>query len=140
MSVTRWDDVEVGTELPAVSVHLTRADLVRYAGASGDLNPIHWDERFATSVGLPDVIAHGMLTMAHAARVLTRWAGDPGAVLDYTTRFTKPVVVGYDGGADVEVSGRVTEKLDDRRVRVELTATSAGTKVLGQARAVVRLA
>ncbi|MGN6246544.1 MAG: MaoC family dehydratase [Motilibacteraceae bacterium] len=139
----RWDDVEVGTELPPLSVPLHRGDLVRYAGASGDFNPIHWNERFATAVGLPDVIAHGMLTMGAAVRVVTAWCGDPGAVVEYGVRFTKPVVVANDlAGAEaavVEVSGKVAEKLDGGRVRVDLTATSEGSKVLGQARAVVQL-
>ncbi|MFF4649351.1 MaoC family dehydratase [Streptomyces sp. NPDC001380] len=136
-----YDEVEVGTELPARSFPVTRADLVRYAGASGDFNPIHWNERFAREVGLPDVIAHGMFTMAEAARVVTDWAGDPGAVVEYGVRFTRPVVVPDDGaGAVVEVSGKVAAKLDGRRVRVDLTATSAGQKVLGMSRAVVQLA
>ncbi len=134
-----WDDVEVGSALPARSFPVQRRNLVMYAGASGDFNPIHWNERFARSVGLPDVIAHGMFTMAQAARVLTDWAGDPGAVIDYGVRFTRPVVVPDEGGATVEVEGAVTEKLDGRRVRVQLTATSAGAKVLGQARALVQL-
>ena len=91
---------------------------MRYAGASGDFNVIHWNERVARAVGLPDVIAHGMLTMAHAGRVVTDWAGDPGAVVEYGVRFTKPVVVpDDDAGATVTVSGTVAEKLDDRRVR-----------------------
>lgn len=136
-----YDSVEVGTELPAQSFGLQRVNLVMYAGASGDFNVIHWNERAATSVGLPNVIAHGMLTMAEAGRVLTDWVGDPGAVLEYGVRFTRVVAVPDDGlGALVEVGGHVTELLDGRRVRVELTATAAGEKVLGQARAVVQLA
>ncbi|MFF0723660.1 MaoC family dehydratase [Streptomyces sp. NPDC004134] len=138
-----YDAVEAGTELPAQSFPVTRETLVRYAGASGDFNPIHWNERFAKEVGLPDVIAHGMFTMAEAIRVVTDWVGDPGAVVDYGVRFTKPVVVPDDGvGAVIEVSGKVAQKLDDdaRTVRVDLTATSAGQKVLGMSRAVVRLA
>jgi acyl dehydratase len=138
-----YADVEVGTELPAQTFPVTRDTLVRYAGASGDFNPIHWNERFATEVGLPDVIAHGMLTMAEAVRVVTDWAGDPGAVREYGVRFTKPVVVPDDGeGARVEVSGKVAAKLDDeaRTVRVDLTVTCAGKKVLGMSRAVVALA
>ncbi|MET8573703.1 MaoC family dehydratase [Streptomyces sp. NPDC005012] len=136
-----YADVEVGTELPAQVFQLTRATLVEYAGASGDFNPIHWNEKFAKEVGLPDVIAHGMLTMAEAARVVTDWAGDPGAVVEYGVRFTKPVVVPNDDeGATVEVSGKVAAKLDDNRVRVDLTATHGGQKVLGMSRAVVRLA
>jgi acyl dehydratase len=136
-----YDDVEVGTELPAQSLPVRRADLVRYAGASGDFNVIHWNERLARSVGLPDVIAHGMLTMALAARAVTDWVGDPGAVLEYGTRFTRPVPVPDDDtGAVVEVAGTVAAKLDDRRVRVDLTVTSAGQKVLGRAQAVVQLA
>ncbi|MEQ4197485.1 MaoC family dehydratase [Streptomyces sp. YIM 103828] len=134
-------DVEVGTELPAQSFPVTRATLVRYAGASGDFNPIHWNERFAKEVGLPDVIAHGMFTMAEAIRVVTDWTGDPGAVVDYGVRFTKPVVVPDDDtGALLEVSGKVAVKNDDGTVRVDLTAMSDGKKVLGMSRATVRLA
>lgn len=136
----RWDDVEVGDELPAQRFPLRRADLVRYCGASGDFNLIHWNDRVASEVGLPDVIAHGMLTMAEAVRVVTDWAGDPGAVVEYGVRFTRPVVVPDDGaGATLEVSGKVTEKLDGSRVRVELRATSQGQTVLARAGALVRL-
>ncbi|MET8948329.1 MaoC family dehydratase [Streptomyces sp. NPDC004542] len=136
-----YDDVEIGTELPARTFPVTRATLVRYAGASGDFNPIHWNEKFAKEVGLPDVIAHGMFTMAEAIRVVTDWTGDPGAVVEYGVRFTKPVVVPNDDqGATIEVSAKVAAKLDDNTVRVDLTATSAGQKVLGMSRAVVRLA
>ena len=138
-----YDDVEVGTELPARAFPVTRATLVQYAGASGDFNPIHWNEKFAKEVGLPDVIAHGMFTMAEAIRVVTDWTGDPGALADYGVRFTKPVVVPNDDkGALIEVAAKVAAKLDDeaRTVRVDITATSEGQKVLGMARAVVRLA
>jgi acyl dehydratase len=136
-----YEDVEVGTELPGQSLPVRRGDLVRYAGASGDFNVIHWNERIARSVGLPDVIAHGMLTMALAARAVTDWLGDPGAVVEYGTRFTLPVPVPYDDtGALVDVAATVAAKLDDRRVRVDLTVTSAGQKVLGRAQAVVQLA
>ena len=133
-------DVEVGTELPAQSFTLKRVDLVKYAGASGDFNVIHWNERVATGVGLPDVIAHGMLTMAEAVRVVTDWCGDPGAVVEYSTRFTKPVPVpDNDDGATVEVKGSVIEVLEGARVKVDLLATCDGAKVLGMARAVVQL-
>jgi acyl dehydratase len=136
-----YDDVEVGTELPAQSLPVRRGDLVRYAGASGDFNVIHWNERIARSVGLPDVIAHGMFTMALAARAVTDWVGDPGAVIEYGTRFTRPVPVPDDDtGALVEVAATIAAKLEDRRVRVDLTVTSAGQKVLGRAQAVVQLA
>ncbi|MFR0359118.1 MaoC family dehydratase [Streptomyces sediminimaris] len=136
-----YDGVEVGTELPAQTFTVTRATLVRYAGASGDFNPIHWNEKFAKEVGLPDVIAHGMFTMAEAIRVVTDWTGDPGAVVEYGVRFTRPVVVPNDDrGATIEVSGKVAAKLDDNTVRVDLTVTSGGQKVLGMSRAVVRLA
>lgn len=136
-----YDEVEVGTELPAQTFPVTRATLVQYAGASGDFNPIHWNEKFAVEVGLPDVIAHGMFTMAEAIRVVTDWTGDPAAVVEYGVRFTKPVVVPHDDkGAAVEVSAKVAAKLDDRRVRVDITAMSAGQKVLGMSRAVVELA
>ncbi|MGW2588974.1 MaoC family dehydratase [Streptomyces sp. NPDC001515] len=135
-----YDAVEVGTELPAQTFPVTRETLVRYAGASGDFNPIHWNEKFAREVGLEDVIAHGMFTMAEAVRVVTDWAGDPGAVVEYGVRFTRPVVVPNDDkGALIEVTGKVGALLDDKRVRVDLTATSDGKKVLGMSRAVVRL-
>jgi acyl dehydratase len=135
-----YDAVEVGLQLPVRSFPVTRADLVRYAGASGDFNPIHWNPTFATSVGLPDVIAHGMFTMATAARAVTDWIGDPGAVVDYGVRFTKPVVVPDDGlGALLRVEGAVLQKLADNLVRVELTVRSGDDKVLGMARATVRL-
>ncbi|MFB7126878.1 dehydratase [Kitasatospora xanthocidica] len=135
-----YDEVEVGTELPAQSFPVTRDTLVRYAGASGDFNPIHWNEKFALEVGLPDVIAHGMFTMAEAIRVVTDWVGDPAAVVEYGVRFTRPVPVPNDGvGAVVEVSAKVAKKLDDRRVQVDLLATTGGQKVLGMSRAVVRL-
>jgi acyl dehydratase len=136
----RYDEVEVGTELPGQTFPVHRANLVMYAGASGDFNPIHWNERFATAVGLPDVIAHGMLTMAEAARVVTDWVGDPGAVEEYGVRFTRPVVVPDDDrGATIQVTGTVAEKLEGNRVRVELSARSDGQTVLSRARAVVRL-
>jgi acyl dehydratase len=132
--------VEVGTELPAQTFPVRRADLVRYAGASGDFNVIHWNERVARAVGLPDVIAHGMFTMALAARVVTDWAGDPARVLEYGVRFTRPVPVPDDDqGAQVEVTGVVAALLGDGKVRVDLTATHQGQKVLGRAQAVVAL-
>ncbi|MBO1413855.1 MaoC family dehydratase [Streptomyces sp. FH025] len=135
-----YDEVEVGTELPAQSFPVTRATLVRYAGASGDFNPIHWNEKFALEVGLPDVIAHGMFTMAEAIRVVTDWVGDPAAVVDYGVRFTRPVPVPNDGvGAVIEVSAKVVKKLDDRKVQVDLLATTGGQKVLGRSQAIVRL-
>ncbi|MBS2964534.1 MaoC family dehydratase [Actinocrinis puniceicyclus] len=134
----RYEELAVGDELPSQSFPVDRADLVRYAGAAGDFNPIHWNERFALQVGLPGVIAHGMFTMAQAIRVVTDWVGDPGAVVEYGVRFTKPVVVPDDGvGAGVEVSGKIGALLEGNRVRVELTAMSAGQKVLGRAVAVV---
>lgn len=140
MASIKYDDIETGTELPGYTAAVHRADLVRYAGASGDFNPIHYDESFARDVGLPDVIAHGMLTMAQASRVVTDWVGDPGALVEYGVRFTKPVVVPNDEtGASVEFSAKVGDKLEERRVRVDITASSAGQKVLGMARAVVQL-
>jgi acyl dehydratase len=130
----------VGSILPATAFPITRKDLVRYAGASGDFNDIHWNGRFAVEVGLPDVIAHGMYTMAVAGRVVTDWAGDPAAVEEYFVRFSKPVVVPDDGvGALLEVTGKVSKALGDGRVQVDLTVSSAGQKVLGKASAVVRI-
>jgi acyl dehydratase len=135
--------VQKGDDLPSFEVQVTRADLVRYAGASGDLNPIHWSDRIAAVAGLPDVIAHGMLSMALAGRVLTAWTGDPAAVLSYGTRFTRPVVVPDDDtGATVELGGTVSEVREDggRRVAVvDLRAVFDGRTVLGRARAEVLL-
>ena len=123
-AVLSVDDVQVGQQLPAVTVHITRASLVAYTGASLDRNPLHWDERFAKSVGLPDVIAHGMFTMGTAINLVSDWVGDAGRVVEYGARFTKPVVVPYEGGADVQASGLVTA-LDPqtRRATIELTVT-----------------
>jgi acyl dehydratase len=136
----RLGDLEVGQQVGAASIPLTRADLVRYAGASGDLNPIHWDERTAAAVGLPDVIAHGMLTMASAVRVVVDWCGDPAAVVDYGVRFTGQVPVPAQGGAVLDVVATIgAVDAGAGTARVDLTATSGGTRVLGRARAVVRL-
>lgn len=135
-----FDNVEVGTALPAATYVLQRANLIQYCGASGDFNIIHWNERIATAVGLPNVISHGMLTMAEAGRLLTDWVGDPGAVVEFGVRFSKPVVVPDDDlGAALEVTGVVTEKLEGNRVRVELTARVNDGKVLSGAKAVVQL-
>jgi acyl dehydratase len=135
-----YDEVEAGAELPAVSYPATRLSLVKYCGASGDFNVIHWNERIAKAVGLPDVIAHGMFTMAQAGRYVTDWAGPGGVVTEFGVRFSAMVVVPDDDkGATIQVSGTVEEKLEDNRVALALTARSADTKVLTRARAVVRL-
>jgi acyl dehydratase len=140
MSTPSYLQTQAGTEIPPRQYQVTRLDLVRYAGASGDFNVIHWNERIAKAVGLPDVIAHGMLTMALAGRFLTEWAGDPGAVAEFGVRFSAPVVVPDDDkGATVEVAGTVTAKLEGNRVAVDVTARSDDAKVLTRARAVVRL-
>jgi acyl dehydratase len=128
----------VGDKLPAQEFPVHRVDLVRYCGASGDFNPIHWNERFAKEVGLPDVIAHGMFTMATAVRVVTDWTGDPGAVVEYGVRFTRPVVVSDAEGAVISVSGEVKSVRDDGLIEVSLTATVNGDTVMAKARAVVR--
>jgi acyl dehydratase len=134
-----YDEVEVGTELPARTFPITRADLVRYCGASGDFNIIHWNERVAKAVGLPDVIAHGMYTMAVAGRTVTDWAGDPGAVEQYSVRFSRPLVVPDEAGAELTVRGTVEEKSGGSRVTVGLIATVDDAKVLTAAKVVVRL-
>jgi len=136
----RYADVATGAELRAVSYPVTRLSLVKYCGASGDFNVIHWNERVARSVGLPNVITHGMFTMAQAARYVTDWAGDAGAMVEFGVRFSAPVVVPDDDvGATIDVSGTVEEKLDGNRVVLGLTARSGEAKVLTRARAVVRL-
>jgi acyl dehydratase len=138
--MTKFADVTAGAELPPVSYPVNRLSLVKYCGASGDFNFIHWNERIARSVGLPNVIAHGMFTMAQAGRYVTDWAGDAGAVVEFGVRFSAMVVVPDDDtGASIEVSGTVEEKLDGNLVAVALTARSGDAKVLTRARAVVRL-
>jgi len=136
-----YDDVEVGTQVPSRDFPVQRWNLVQYCGGSGDFNIIHWNERFAKLFGLPDVIAHGMFTMATAGRLLTDWAGDPGAVVDYGVRFSAMVPVPDDDeGTTITVSATVDEKLDDRRVAVSVTARANDAAVLSQARAVLQLA
>jgi acyl dehydratase len=132
-------DLVLGAHLPAQTYVVTRADLVRYAGASLDFNPIHWSDRIATKVGLPGVIAHGMYTMALAGRALATWAGDAGAVRELSVRFTRPVVVpDDDAGVEVTITGTVRAVGEDGAVQVDITAVSGGEKVLGQAKAVLR--
>ncbi len=136
----RYSDVAVGTDLPSQTFELSRSDLVRYAGASGDFNPIHWSQETAVGVGLPDVIAHGMLTMAMVTRVATDWVGNPGAVLDYGVRFTRPIVVSFGSAALLEVGGVVRSlSEDDGTAEIGLTATVDDRTVLAKARIVVRL-
>jgi acyl dehydratase len=137
----RFADLTAGTKLPEQSFPLRRADLVRYAGASGDFNPIHWSQDTAVAVGLPDVIAHGMLTMALAVRVVTDWVGDPGAVLDYGVRFTRPVVVATGAPTELEVTGVVRSTNEQNLTAdIDLTASVAGETVLARARVRIRLA
>ncbi|KIR62960.1 MULTISPECIES: MaoC/PaaZ C-terminal domain-containing protein [Micromonospora] len=126
-------------ELSTQTFRVTRADLVRYAGASGDFNPIHWSDRVATGVGLPGVIAHGMFTMALVGRAVAEWAGAPDAVVDYGVRFARPVVVpDDDAGTEIEVTAKVREGAGEGLTRLDITATCRGEKVLSQARAVIR--
>ncbi len=140
MTRRRSAEVAEGDELPGLQVRVTRSDLVRYAGACGDFNPIHWSDRVAREVGLPDVVAHGMLTMALANRLVTTWAGDPGAVVECAVRFTRPVLVPDDAdGALVEFSGKVTKRRADGTVVVAITARCAAQTVLGQATATLAL-
>jgi len=128
----------VGDVIAERSVHLTRESLVRYAGASGDFNPIHYRDDIAAEVGLPGVLAHGMLTMGIAVGTLAEALGDTGRVLDYGVRFTRPVVVDPAEGADLHVSAKVGA-VDDASARIDLTVTHAGTTVLGKAQVRVRL-
>jgi len=128
--------IEVGTELPEKVFYVDRALLKQYADASGDQNPIHQNEEFALSVGLPNVIAHGMLTMALVGKYVSDFAGGSANVLEYGARFIKPVIVPAGQKVDLTVSASVTE-LSDAKVSLTLSATSAGVKVLGMAKAVV---
>ncbi|MGR0158991.1 MaoC family dehydratase [Paenarthrobacter nitroguajacolicus] len=140
-----FEELTVGQEIGTRSIDVTRQDLVKYAGASGDFNPIHWNESFATSVELPGVIAHGMFTMGAAVQLVSDWAGDPAAVVDYQTRFTKPVLVtdttGTDeAGAVIDVTGVVGAlDVDARTARIDLTVVAGGQKVLMKSQAVVKL-
>ncbi|ROS76751.1 MaoC family dehydratase [Cellulomonas sp. PhB143] len=140
MSRPQIESLAVGDEVGARTVEVDRARLVRYAGASGDRNPIHWNERVATEAGLPGVIAHGMFTMGAAVALVEDWADDPGAVIDYQTRFSRPVPVPDPGAATVEVLGTVgAVDLASRTVRIDLAVTYDGARVLMKAQAVVRL-
>lgn len=140
-----FEELTVGQEIGNRSIDVTRQDLVKYAGASGDFNPIHWNESFATSVELPGVIAHGMFTMGAAVQLVSDWAGDPAAVVDYQTRFTKPVLVtdttGTDeAGAVIDVTGVVGAlDADARTARIDLTVVAGGQKVLMKSQAVVKV-
>lgn len=139
MMATVVEGLEVGTQLPPMKIRITRARLVRYAGASTDFNPIHYSEYYAARIGLPGVIAHGMLTMGSALRVVTNWVGDPSRVISYAVRFTRPVVVPDDAdGVEVIFSGSVSA-IDGSLVTVSLEAISDGQRVLGAARAEVDL-
>jgi len=127
----------VGDVVAERTVHLTRESLVRYAGASGDFNPIHYRDDVAAEVGLPGVVAHGMLTMGIAVGAIGEWLGDPGRILEYGVRFTRPVVVHPDNGADLHIVARVGA-VDEDVVRIDLTVTHAETTVLGKAQVRVR--
>ena len=141
----KFEDLAVGQEIGARSIDVTRQDLVKYAGASGDFNPIHWNEAFATGVDLPGVIAHGMFTMGSAVQLVSDWVDDPAAVVDYQTRFTKPVLVTDttgtgEPGAVIEVVGVVVAlDADAGTARIDLTVTFEGQKVLMKSQAVVKL-
>lgn len=128
--------IEVGMTLPEKVFYIDRALLKAYADASGDQNPIHQNEEFALSVGLPNVISHGMLTMALAGKYVTEWAGGSASVREFSARFIKPVIVPAGEKVDLTVIATVTE-VDGNTVKLDITATSAGVKVLGMAKAVV---
>ena len=128
--------IEVGMALPEKVFYIDRALLKAYADASGDQNPIHQNEEFALSVGLPNVISHGMLTMALAGKYVTEWAGGSANVREFSARFIKPVIVPAGAKVDLTVVATVTE-VDGNTVKLDITATSAGVKVLGMAKAVV---
>lgn len=142
MALREFSSVKVGDELPERVITLTRADLVNYAGVSGDLNPIHWDDEIAKQVGLDTAIAHGMLTMGLGGGYVTEWIGDPGAVTEYNVRFTSIVPVPNDGvGSEIVFNGRVKSvDPDEKAVTVALTATHGGKKIFGRAIAIAKLA
>ncbi len=138
MSTPTLSSLTVGDVVAERTVHVTRDSLVRYAGASGDFNPIHYRDDVAASVGLPGVLAHGMLTMGFAVQPVVDWVGDPGRVGDYQVRFTRPVVVDPENGAEVAIVAKVG-RIDEAAARIDLTVTFGGETVLGKAQAVVRL-
>lgn len=151
--MVRFENLEKGQEIGSLAVDLSRASLVRYAGASGDFNPIHWNERFAQSVGLSGVIAHGMLTMGTAVQLVSDWVGDPGAIVDYQTRFTKPIPMADAPGGEnpdtptntLTITGKVGAlNEEERTARIDLTVTARDEegkeqKVLMKSQALVRL-
>jgi len=138
-SKVKFSEVSEGEELKPWTYEVGRLNLVMYAGASGDFNPIHWNEPFAKAVGLPDVISHGMFTMAKIGQYVTDWTGDPGAVKRFKTRFTSPVVVSNDTGNHVTVSGKVVKKRRGNKVLLQLSA-GVGDVNVGSAEAEVKLA
>lgn len=142
MTLREFSSVKVGDEMPEKIIKLTRGDLVNYAGVSGDLNPIHWDDEIAKQVGLDTAIAHGMLTMGLGGGFITSWVGDPGAVTEYNVRFTAIVPVPNDGiGAEIVFSGRVkSTDPETKSVTLALTATTGGKKIFGRAVATAKLA
>ncbi|WP_197378450.1 (3R)-hydroxyacyl-ACP dehydratase subunit HadB [Mycolicibacterium mengxianglii] len=142
MALREFSSVQVGDLLPEKTIPLTRQDLVNYAGVSGDLNPIHWDDEIAQLVGLDVAIAHGMLTMGLGGGFVTSWVGDPGAVTEYNVRFTAVVPVPNDGkGAELVFSGRVKAvDPEDKSVTIAISATTGGKKIFGRAVAKAKLA
>ena len=140
MTIIKFDEVEVGFELPKLTHTYKRQDLVDYANASGDQNRIHLDEEFAKSVGLPDVIAHGMLTMALAGNVVTNWLKDINAIKSFSVKFSSPVVVPNNSeGTLVEFSGKIEEKIDNKQIKIGLEARCQGVKVLGRSIIIAQL-
>jgi acyl dehydratase len=140
MTVVAFSEIHVGMELPSQEFVLTRADLIRYAGASGDFNIIHWNERVAQQVGLPSVIAHGMLTMGTVIRVVTDWLGDPGKVIEYSARFTRPIPVpDTSEGTSIQVSAQVTELRENNQAVIAISAVHNEVTVLAKTIAIVQL-
>lgn len=140
MTSIKFDEVEVGFELPKLTHTYKRQDLVDYANASGDQNRIHLDEEFAKSVGLPDVIAHGMLTMALAGNVVTNWLKNIDAIKSFSVKFSSPVVVPNNSeGTLVEFTGKIEEKIDNKQIKIGLEARCQGVKVLGRSIIIAQL-
>ena len=141
MTLISYLDLHVGLELPAQEFFFTRVDLIKYAGASGDFNVIHWNERVATEVGLPSVIAHGMLTMGTVIRVVTDWLGDPGKVTSYSARFTRPIPVpDSDEGATIKVTAKITELVEHNQAIISISAIHNDVTVLAKTVVTVTLA
>jgi len=135
----RYDDIDVGLELPSLTISIDRLNLVTYAGASGDFNPIHWNENAAREAGLDNVIAHGMLTMGRALCIVTRWIQNPALIKEYSVRFLNPLIIADGSSTVVQLTAAVEELLSERMVRLGIQARAGTTDLIGRGYALVQL-